>query len=594
MNKTVTINISGIIFHIEEDAFDKLSKYLNKIKGYFAGNESGNEIIADIEARIAELLQAKISPYKQVILMADVEEVMNALGKPEDFGVEEEADAGSRQQQQSNTFSGPIKKRLYRDPDEKAIGGVCSGIAHYFDVDVVWIRLATFLLIFFGGVSLWVYIILWIVIPEAKTTADRLAMRGERVTIDNISKSIKEEMQGVKSRMEKYGDDVSDSVKHAGAYSRTAGERLAYLLTQVFLIAGRIIGAFLIFLAVMVMIGLMSAMFGFSVAGNSSNFNDWVNAVFIDRSHYWMGVIGLFIAVAVPAFMLLYGGIKLLFKIKYSNRWLNISAGIVWFIGFMMALYAGVRTGTDFKETAKYKEIRQVASVAETFTISAKQLNELSASLSSKISKLEDDELEEFVEHNDYHLSDVNGAMVITGKPRLDIVASTNASVEIVVAKKARGNEKRDAYDRAGSIEYDYTADSTGLVFNELFFTKPNEKFRVQEIDITVKVPVGMVIYLDPSLTRIIYDVDNVTNTYDQDMLKRRWKMTERGLQCVDCENIEENDAKSKSIPDVKINANGIHIKDEVNNIEIDERGININADNKEVKLKKRRKSQED
>ena len=594
MNKTVTINISGIIFHIEEDAFDKLSKYLNKIKGYFAGNESGNEIIADIEARIAELLQAKISPYKQVILMADVEEVMNALGKPEDFGVEEEADAGSRQQQQSNTFSGPIKKRLYRDPDEKAIGGVCSGIAHYFDVDVVWIRLATFLLIFFGGVSLWVYIILWIVIPEAKTTADRLAMRGERVTIDNISKSIKEEMQGVKSRMEKYGDDVSDSVKHAGAYSRTAGERLAYLLTQVFLIAGRIIGAFLIFLAVMVMIGLMSAMFGFSVAGNSSNFNDWVNAVFIDRSHYWMGVIGLFIAVAVPAFMLLYGGIKLLFKIKYSNRWLNISAGIVWFIGFMMALYAGVRTGTDFKETAKYKEIRQVASVAETFTISAKQLNELSASLSSKISKLEDDELEEFVEHNDYHLSDVNGAMVITGKPRLDIVASTNASVEIVVAKKARGNEKRDAYDRAGSIEYDYTADSTGLVFNELFFTKPNEKFRVQEIDITVKVPVGMVVYLDPSLTRIIYDVDNVTNTYDQDMLKRRWKMTERGLQCVDCENIEENDAKSKSIPDVKINANGIHIKDEVNNIEIDERGININADNKDVKLKKRNKNTEE
>lgn len=594
MNKTVTINISGIIFHIEEDAFDKLSKYLNKIKGYFAGNESGNEIIADIEARIAELLQAKISPYKQVILMADVEEVMNALGKPEDFGVEEEADAGSRQQQQSNTFSGPIKKRLYRDPDEKAIGGVCSGIAHYFDVDVVWIRLATFLLIFFGGVSLWVYIILWIVIPEAKTTADRLAMRGERVTIDNISKSIKEEMQGVKSRMEKYGDDVSDSVKHAGAYSRTAGERLAYLLTQVFLIAGRIIGAFLIFLAVMVMIGLMSAMFGFSVAGNSSNFNDWVNAVFIDRSHYWMGVIGLFIAVAVPAFMLLYGGIKLLFKIKYSNRWLNISAGIVWFIGFMMALYAGVRTGTDFKETAKYKEIRQVASVAETFTISAKQLNELSASLSSKISKLEDDELEEFVEHNDYHLSDVNGAMVITGKPRLDIVASTNASVEIVVAKKARGNEKRDAYDRAGSIEYDYTADSTGLVFNELFFTKPNEKFRVQEIDITVKVPVGMVIYLDPSLTRIIYDVDNVTNTYDQDMLKRRWKMTERGLQCVDCENIEENDAKSKSIPDVKINANGIHIKDEGTNIEIDERGININADNKDVKLKKRNKNTEE
>jgi phage shock protein PspC (stress-responsive transcriptional regulator) len=594
MNKTVTINISGIIFHIEEDAYDKLSKYLNKIKGYFSGNESGNEIIADIEARIAELLQVKITPYKQVVLMADVEEVMSALGKPEDFAMDDDANAGHDHHQQNTQQTEPIKKRLYRDPDEKAIGGVCSGIAHYFDVDVVWIRLATFLLIFFGGISLWVYIILWIVIPEAKTTADRLAMRGERVTIDNISKSIKEEMHGVKSRMEKYGNDVSDSVKHAGAYSRTAGERIAYLLGRIFMIVGRLIGAFFVFLAVMVMIGLMSAMFGFTLADNNASFNDWINTIFINRAHYWAGMIGLFITVAVPTFMLLYGGIKLLFKIKYSNRWLNISAGLVWLIGFLMALYTGVKTGYEFSESGKVKDVQQLAIAAPVYTISASQLDK-AIILKNTLEDNEDmDDLDEFVQKSDYHLLNENNRLIIAGKPKLDIVASSNDAVEIVVTKKARGNEKREAYNRAGNIDYIYKADSAQAIFNNVFVTKANEKFRVQEVQITVKVPVGKTIYLDKTLDGIIYDVDNVTNTYDKDMLERKWSMTDRGLECVDCEGIETNDGKSKVMPNVRINEKGIHIQDEGTKIEIDERGININSDNKDVKLKKRNKNKEE
>jgi phage shock protein PspC (stress-responsive transcriptional regulator) len=593
MNKTVTINISGIIFHIEEDAYDQLSKYLNKIKSYFSGNESGSEIIADIEARIAELLQAKITAYKQVVLMTDVEEVMNALGKPEDFGADAEAENHESKQEQ-HVFSGPVKKRLYRDPDEKAIGGVCSGIAHYFDVDVVWIRLATFLLIFFGGVSLWVYIILWIVIPEAKTTADRLAMRGEKVNIDNISKSIKEEMQGVKSRMEKYGNDVSDSVKHAGAYSRSAGERLAYLLGQIFLIAGRLIGAFFVFLAVVVMIGLMSAMFGFTLAGNNASFNDWINTIFINRSYYWMGMTGLFITIAVPAFMLLYGGIKLLFKIKYSNRWLNITAGMIWLVGFLLALYTGIKTGYEFNDSAKVKDSQQFMPIATVYTISASPIDK-SIAISSLSEDNEDaDELEDLVKRSEYQLLNENNNLILAGKPKLDIISSSHGAMEISVTKKARGNEKREAYNRAGNIDYSYKADSAQAFFNSMFVTKENEKFRVQEVKITVKVPVGQTIFLDKSLESIIYDVDNETNTYDKDMLDRKWKMTERGLECVDCEGIKQNDGKSKSIPNVRINEKGIHIQDEGTKIEIDERGININADNKDVKLKSRKKDKEE
>lgn len=591
MNKTVTINISGIIFHIEEDAYDKLSKYLSTIKGYFTSNESGNEIIADIEARIAELLQAKVSQFKQVVLMADVDEVINALGKPEEF-VDGETTGASAQQSESTAQTGPIKRRMFRDPDEKAIGGVCSGIAHYFDIDVVWIRLATFLLIFFGGVSLWVYIILWIIIPEAKTTADRLAMRGEAVNIDNISKSVSDEMEGVKNRFNAYG-------KEAAQHTRTGVNRLGDILGTFFKIIGRLIGAFLIFIGFMIMFGLMSTMFGFSIAGDSADFNDWINIIFLNRSHYWMALIGGFIVVGVPAFMILYGGIKLLFKIKYSNRWLNISAGIVWLIGFLFALYAGVKTGSDFSETSKFKESKMVSGSAEVFTITVFPEDKVLSNY--KIDELlYDDHRERHIGRDEYSIGSLNGKKVIVGFPEVSIIDGTGDNIEVIVNRKARGKEKRLAYDRAKEINYKYTLDSTSLVLDEVFYVDADQKFRVQEIEIIVKVPKGRTVYLDKTLRNVIYDVDNATNTYDLDMLGRRWKMNDRELECVDCDGLEKNDIHDEleraiEKEHVKINSDGIEVKDkDGTHIKIDENGVNINSDNREVKLKRKVKKDDD
>jgi phage shock protein PspC (stress-responsive transcriptional regulator) len=588
MNKTVTINISGIIFHIEEDAYDKLSKYLNTIKGYFTSNESGNEIIADIEARIAELLQAKVTPFKQVILMADVDEVINALGKPEEFVDGETAgNTESSKQSESHTqHSGPVKRRLFRDPDEKAIGGVCAGVAHYFDVDIVWIRLATFLLIFFGGVSLWVYIILWIVIPEAKTTADRLAMRGEAINIDNISKKFKEEMEGVKHRAQNFGQNMNDSFQ---THSRTILDRIAEILGGLFRVVGRLIGAFLIFIGFMIMFGLMSTVFGFSIAGESAEFNDWINIIFIDRSHYWLAFIGGIIVVGVPAFMILYGGIKLLFKIKYSNRWLNIGAGLLWIIGFMMATYAGVKTGSDFGETSKFKESRIVTSSAEVFTISAVKEEQLITKYG--IEELSfDDHDEHHIGRDEYSIGVMNKKKVIVGFPELRVINGSGDHIEVIVNRKAHGKEKRIAYERAKEINYSYQLDSTELILDELFYLNGDQKFRVQEIEIIVKVPKGKTVYLDRSLKNVVYDIDNVTNTYDQDMLGRRWKMNDRELECVDCEGIENNNAEEKVEKDhVKINSEGIEVKDkDGTHIKIDEHGLNINNKDHEIKVKKK------
>src|ERR1041384_6979735 len=119
MNKTVTINISSIIFHIEEDAYDSLSRYLSTIKGYFSKTDGGNEIMSDIEARIAELLQARINVSKQVILMNDVQHVMNVMGKPEEFGAEQGREENTKAEEPETLKGEKVKRRLFRNPDEK-------------------------------------------------------------------------------------------------------------------------------------------------------------------------------------------------------------------------------------------------------------------------------------------------------------------------------------------------------------------------------------------------------------------------------------------------------------------------------------------
>ncbi len=136
MKKTLTINISGFVFHIDEDAYEKLHRYLEAIKFHFRGFKGKDEVIADVEARVAEILQKKYLPAKEVITIEDVDEVIGIMGQPSDFSVEDE-DAGG---QKDFSYS-RHPKRLYRDPERKILGGVCSGLGAYFNMDPIWVRI---------------------------------------------------------------------------------------------------------------------------------------------------------------------------------------------------------------------------------------------------------------------------------------------------------------------------------------------------------------------------------------------------------------------------------------------------------------------
>lgn len=199
MKKTFTINISGSIFHIDEDAYEKLQIYLRSINAHYGASEEGREIVADIESRISEIFNDKLSSRDQVVTETMIDEVITIMGKPEEIfetdSDEDDVTPGAKKARR--------RRRLFRDPDHRVFGGVASGISAYFGIDVVVIRLIFVLLFIFGvGSSLILYVILWIVVPKATTTAQKLEMKGERVNISNIEKSIKDEYQEVKQNFD--------------------------------------------------------------------------------------------------------------------------------------------------------------------------------------------------------------------------------------------------------------------------------------------------------------------------------------------------------------------------------------------------------
>jgi phage shock protein PspC (stress-responsive transcriptional regulator) len=193
MKITVSINLGGYFFNIDEDAYAELKSYLKNLELHFAGEESSSEILSDIESRMAELFRTKLTSYKQVINIEDVHQVITVLGTPEDISDTEAPTARDK-------FSSPGYHRMYRDPDHRVIGGVCAGIAAYWDIELWLVRLIFFVLLMMG-VGILIYLILYIVLPEAKTTAEKIAMKGNPVNIHNIKDSVKKEFDTVRNSM---------------------------------------------------------------------------------------------------------------------------------------------------------------------------------------------------------------------------------------------------------------------------------------------------------------------------------------------------------------------------------------------------------
>jgi phage shock protein PspC (stress-responsive transcriptional regulator) len=195
MKKTITINLGGQAIIIDEDAFIKLDSYLKTIESYFQNENERKEIIEDVEYRIAEILKDKLSNKKEVVNIKDIDEVIEIMGDPSDFEPDKEP-VNNEDNKQRKSY-----RRIYRDPDNKVLSGVCGGLGAYFGFDPLVLRILFIVAFLAFGSGLLIYIVLWIVIPEAKTFAQKLEMKGEEVTISNIGKKVKDEFKNMKDNI---------------------------------------------------------------------------------------------------------------------------------------------------------------------------------------------------------------------------------------------------------------------------------------------------------------------------------------------------------------------------------------------------------
>jgi phage shock protein PspC (stress-responsive transcriptional regulator) len=552
MNKTLTINIGGIVFNIEVDAYDRLDNYLKDIKRHFTDSQGRDEIMADIESRIAEMFQEKVGKTKSVLILEDVERAIRIMGNPEEFSEgnhESKTESAYSANYNKQEYMGYRRRRVYRDADDRVIGGVCSGIANYFDLDPLWIRLALAASFFIFGSGFLLYLILWIAIPEAKTTAEKLEMRGEPINVDNIKKSFNEEFEKVNESSKQFGQRA----KHMG---NDAADFITNLAGAILKFAAKAIGIFFIIFGVFTLAVLMASLFSdystIHIAHNndmqSYNFRELMLMFFNDSSEINLAILGIFLMVGIPLLMIIYKGVRLIFKIKERNRIASITASILFLLGLSISVYVMFDIAQDFQTPAK-----QVQKI--TLKTPSRNILYVQTDLSDKYDA--DDELDDDNDNDEVNIHigkkdgkhvQFNDEGISFSSPEFDVVASKTDSFELVLIRTARGSSKKIAYERAGNFNYSFSQADSVLNLSNYFNLSKNEKWRAQDLKVVLRVPRGKQVYLSKSLRHIIYDIDNVTNTHDSKMMNRRWVMNADGLTCVDCDGI--NNRKNRHLSD--------------------------------------------
>ena len=556
MNKTVTTNIGGFIFHIDENAYDKLSQYLNTIKGYFKASEGRDEIIGDIEARIAEMFREKTGNTKEVINMKDVDEVIAVMGQPEAFADSGDAAGEYTESTTSSaeaTASRKRTRRIFRDPDDKIVGGVCSGISAYFDIDPIWMRLTFAVSFFVFGSGFLLYLILMIIIPKAKTTAEKLEMRGESVNVHNIEKTIREEMDELKQRFNNLSGEAKEFTGRDGKVRTAVHDFFQFLgsfFRLLFKAIGKIFGAFFLIIGLLLLSVTIASLMGLPAYVTVSDLGAETRLSLNEIMYHFLGTrqlntwatISAALLICIPLLALVFAGVKIVFNIKKPNRYFGWIMSGLWTTGLIISIIVIAQVFKDFKTTGRQKDY---------YTITKPKTSEvLYLNLNNNFQELE----EQSAEVGDWNLYIDDEESQLFKRLELDIEKSTTDSIELEVSLYSQGPSRKDAISRAGRIIYTHEAKDSILMFDKYMYLERGDKWRFQNAKLVLRIPVGQTIYLNENMESIIFDIGNVTNTYYSDMVNRRWKMTQNGLACVDCDNLRNivNDEWETETPELE------------------------------------------
>lgn len=534
MNKTVNINIGGLFFHIDEDAFQKLSRYFDAIKRSLSNSSGKDEIMKDIEMRVAELFTERQKSDKHVINLKDVDEVVTVMGQPEDYRIDDDAD----EKTQTNFSSSTGRRKLYRDKDKGLIGGVCTGLGHYFGVDAVWIKILFLIFIFAGfGTGILAYFILWIVTPAAATTSEKLEMTGEPVNISNIERKVREEFDNVSNKIknvdyDKMGNQIRSSTE-------SAGNKIGDALTSIFGAFAKVLGALIMVFSAIALFGICIAavvlMFSSSLPENT--ILNHISTPIGFETPLWIQGLLFLLAFGIPMFFILYLGLKLLISnLKSLGSILKYGLLALWIIAVGILISLGIKEASQIAYDGKEvkKEIINI-SPSDTLFVKFKNNDFYSKNVNNR---------------TDFRLTqdEANNQVIYSNDVTIHVMTTDEVMPYLQIEKLAHGKSPAEAKGRAQKIRYAYKIEGNHIILDNYILTDIRHRFREQKVELFLYLPKGTLFKPDSSLENYDNSDDSVFNLHYSG--EYNYKAEESQIKCLNCpeEENEYDDVETEEI----------------------------------------------
>jgi phage shock protein PspC (stress-responsive transcriptional regulator) len=501
MKKTINTNLGGFVFHIDEDAFQRLEKYLNALKAKFSNIDEQIEIIEDIEYRLAEIFSEKLKNKIEVVTLTMVNEAISQLGEADEIGNDEEAAIPNR--------VSSVKKRLFRDPDDKVIGGVISGICQYFGFDHIVLARLGFIFLTLASVGfpgVLIYLILWIIIPKAATTSEKLQMKGEATTLENIEETVRKKIQS--ADISKVATDTKNTAK------------------KFIKIIAMIIAGFLAIKLFFITLAFVTGGLALSIL-----VPEIISLGFPGLFQFNLGTFFLWLVVAVPIIYLIIFITHLVSRRNLHIKATGVLLLFAWLLGVVGVVIIALQTASNFKTEAVSESIVEMPN---------HQIERLYLEIPEREfhKKVHVQFNNHFFNTEGFYFSE-NHQSFLMENVKLSIKPALNDSLyRIEATYKTRGKNLEDAETNLKNINHDlhFTTDST-LVFPSDITVNTNSKFRMQEVDYVLFIPEGKKISFMGNNTAFVAGKIMFNGDYTKKQLPlNTWEMTSTGLICLTCE----------------------------------------------------------
>jgi len=532
MNKAISINLNNQIFNLEEPAFLKLKSYLDQLAEVFADNDGAEDIINDIECRIAELFQERLH-NRQVVLIDDVNEVIELMGRPEDLREVSEEPAPEKEPESKNPAS---PKRLFRDPDEGILGGVCIGLGHYFGIDPALIRVLFLVLLFIFGTGSLAYIILWMALPKAQSTADRLKMRGEPVTVASIEKSIRDEFERIKKKSDQFGKTAEPITRN---FFNELFEALIRFFKRFVHLTGRSLGILLLlmggFFFTFWLAVVLSGTVNIDLSESDpdavfvSNIPALASILFEKPLHQTIFLYSLAAFFLSFVFAFWIGGLRLVLRKGLMPKWIARANGVLSTLALLGMVGSGLATLFEFSSKAKIVEPSAGIFLKANDTLTIRALEDALPQLNRTVDA-----------GNWRFFFGEDAPDLLAGSVRINLLPADQSGNRLTVSKYARGADKQSAMAKAQTITTYAKLDGRTLWLNPYFTLRNETHWRSQKARFNLYLNENTLVRFDPSLDEIAGNIPLEDAHKDEVLSAHIWRMQNNTLACVDCSGESE------------------------------------------------------